>query len=70
METAYNRYTARLPTVITTALPSDKLDERLASRILDETHSSVMPILAPSYRVGRPMEKTTKSMSKAVKKRG
>jgi DNA replication protein DnaC len=31
------RYTARLPTVITTALPAEKLGEKLASRLLDPT---------------------------------
>jgi DNA replication protein DnaC len=64
------RYAARLPTVITTALLIGELDPRLANRMLDETHSSVMPIHAPSYRGGRPMEKTAKPASRATRKRG
>ncbi len=47
------RYAARLPTVITTSTPSDKLDERLATRIFDSSRSTVLPITVPSYRGGR-----------------
>jgi len=59
------RYAARLPTVITTALSTGELDPRLASRILDETHSSVMPVFAPSYRGGRTPGKSAKPPSRA-----
>jgi len=44
------RYNARLPTVITTATPIDRLDTRLATRILDPTHCTAFAILAASYR--------------------
>lgn len=44
------RYNARLPTVITTATPIDKLDNRLASRMLDPTHCQVFAIMVTSYR--------------------
>lgn len=44
------RYNARLPTVITTATPLDKLDNRLASRMLDPTHCQVFAIMVTSYR--------------------
>ena len=59
------RYAARLPTVITTALSPDQLDARLASRILDETHSSMMPIHAPSYRGGQVPSKSAKPSGRA-----
>jgi len=44
------RYTARLPTVITTATPIEELEPRLASRMLDLTRCTTFAILAPSYR--------------------
>jgi len=45
-----HRYTARLPTVITTSKLIEKLNPRLASRMLDPTRCEVFSILAPSYR--------------------
>lgn len=47
------RHTANLPTVITTAIKLDKLDERFKSRLLDESLSLVQPITAPAYRGGK-----------------
>ncbi len=47
------RYAARLATVITTATPLDELDERLATRILDNSRSTVLSLRVPSYRGGR-----------------
>ncbi len=44
------RYNAQLPTVITTATEIEKLDNRLASRMLDATHCTVFAILVTSYR--------------------
>lgn len=44
------RYAARLPTVITTAVPVEELDPRLSTRILDDTRCRVFGILAPAYR--------------------
>lgn len=44
------RYNARLPTVITTAIPVEELDPRLASRMLDGTRSSFFVLEVPSYR--------------------
>jgi DNA replication protein DnaC len=44
------RYSARLPTIITTSTEIDKIDARLRSRMLDSTRCTVFPILAPSYR--------------------
>ena len=46
------RYNARLPTVITTSIPFDRLDTRLASRILDPSHCTPFGIIATSYRGG------------------
>jgi len=63
------RYVARLPTVITTALSVDALDERIRSRILDETRCSVIPILAPSYRGGRALEKTARPTGRSSAKK-
>ncbi len=44
------RYNARLPTIITTATEIERLDNRLASRMLDPTHSTIFAIMATSYR--------------------
>ena len=44
------RYSARLPTVITTAVPVEELDPRLASRMLDGIRCTFFVIEAPSYR--------------------
>ncbi|MEA3335196.1 MAG: ATP-binding protein [Chloroflexota bacterium] len=44
------RYEARLPTVITSSKSVDKMDERLASRMLDTNRCRVLSILAPNYR--------------------
>ena len=45
-----HRYTARLPTVITTSKAMEELEPRLASRILDVTRCTTFALLAPSYR--------------------
>ena len=51
-----HRYNARLPTVVTTNLLLDKLDQRLGSRLSDEALSKVCEISAPDYRrPGAPM---------------
>jgi DNA replication protein DnaC len=42
------RYTARLPTVITTALSLDELGERLASRLVDHAVCSVIVLGSPA----------------------
>jgi DNA replication protein DnaC len=44
------RYNARLATVITTALPVEEIDGRLATRLLDGVRSTFFVIEAPSYR--------------------
>lgn len=45
-----HRYNARLPTVITTAVPIEELDPRLASRMLDGIRCTFFVLEAPSYR--------------------
>jgi DNA replication protein DnaC len=48
-----HRYTARLPTVVTSPLTLDELeqqDPRLFSRLIDPTHCTQFAILAPPYR--------------------
>ncbi len=52
------RYNGRLPTVITTASYVKELDERLASRIRDETLCVHCPISARAYKGGSPRRKT------------
>jgi DNA replication protein DnaC len=47
------RYLGNLPTVITTPNQKDELDERLASRLLDDSVSTIWPITAPAYRGGK-----------------
>lgn len=44
------RYNARLPTVITTAVPIEQIDPRLASRMLDGIRCTFFVLEAPSYR--------------------
>lgn len=46
------RYTARLPTVITTATPIDEIDPRLATRMLDGSRCTFFLLEVPSYRGG------------------
>ncbi len=47
-----HRYNARLPTVITTAMPIEDIDKRLASRMLDGTRCTFFVLEVPSYRGG------------------
>ncbi len=43
------RYMARLPTVITTSLLIEELDERIRVRILDHTRCTVFALIVPPY---------------------
>jgi len=45
-----HRYSAELPTVITTATPVDKMDARLRSRMMDSAKSTFFRIEAPEYQ--------------------
>jgi DNA replication protein DnaC len=45
-----HRYVAHLPTVITTSLSPKAFDQRILTRIYDETICTVHNIVAPSYR--------------------
>jgi DNA replication protein DnaC len=47
-----HRYSARLPTVITTATPIKELDPKLASRMLDANRCEFFVLEVPSYRGG------------------
>ncbi len=58
-----HRYVAHLPTVITTSVSPDDLDPRIRTRILDETHCMVFPLLVPSYRGGPPPKEPKESKS-------
>jgi DNA replication protein DnaC len=44
-----HRYAAQLPTVITTAKEIERLDERLASRLLDQRRCIIIAITTPGY---------------------
>jgi DNA replication protein DnaC len=44
------RYNAKLPTVITTCLDLDAIENRVSSRLVDPSISLVFNILAPDYR--------------------
>ena len=44
------RYNAQLPTVITTTLPLDKMDERISSRLADPSLTNFYAIEAPDFR--------------------
>ncbi len=48
------RYLNRLPTVITSSLPPEKMEPRIWSRLSDVRLSNVYVIEAPDYRTGQP----------------
>lgn len=52
------RYNAKLPTVITTALPFEEIDPRLQARLMDESLCQILKLSAQPYARGR---KETKS---------
>jgi DNA replication protein DnaC len=52
-----HRYESRLPTVITTASKFNEQDERLRTRMLDNTRCTICAILAPSYYGGAEAKK-------------
>ena len=52
------RYNARLPTVITTAMPIEEIDQRLATRMLDGSRCTFFVLEVPSYRGGIKPKKT------------
>ena len=54
------RYTARLPTIITTATPIDEIDPRLATRMLDGSRCTFFLLEVPSYRGGIKPKRTRK----------
>jgi DNA replication protein DnaC len=43
------RYYSELPTIVTTSVPLDKLDERLLTRILDRRLCKLLELNVPSY---------------------
>jgi DNA replication protein DnaC len=47
------RYSAELPTIITTAERKDEMDERIRSRLLDERLCTIYAITAPAYHGAR-----------------
>jgi DNA replication protein DnaC len=46
------RYNARMPTIITTAVPIDEIDPRLASRMFDSGRCTFFVLEVPGYRGG------------------
>ena len=58
------RYNAQLPTIITTALPLDKMDERISSRLSDPGLTMFYAITAPDYRSGVPQRPRTRRAEK------
>jgi DNA replication protein DnaC len=58
-----HRYTAGLPTVITTSHAIDELDARLRSRLLDQSRCAIWRIKAPSY-LGTPRPPQTRRQRK------
>jgi DNA replication protein DnaC len=53
-----HRYTADLPTVITTASRLDEIDPRIRSRMLDSRLCTFFGILAPAYSAVSEARKT------------
>ena len=64
-----HRYVARLPTVITSSLPTDDLDPRIRTRILDQTRCIVFPLSVPSYRGGQVSKPVAPSKSRSSTRR-
>ncbi len=54
------RYSAQLPTVITTATPIDEIDERLRSRMLDGRLCTFFLLTAPGFKGGAQSRPTRK----------
>lgn len=46
-----HRYNRRLDTIITTNLPFERLDQRIASRLQDKELAAVLALMIPDYRV-------------------
>ncbi|MGI5836635.1 MAG: ATP-binding protein [Chloroflexota bacterium] len=65
-----HRYNHRLPTVITTNLALDELDERLASRLADVRVSLLCPITAPTFRASPPLKRSRQSSGARTRRRG
>lgn len=53
------RYSARLPTVITSVTPVEELDPRLAARMLDGSRCTFFILEVPSYRGGLKSRRTS-----------
>ena len=47
-----HRYNARLPTIVTTNEELEAIDIRIRSRLADPSVSTVIPIIAPDFRMG------------------
>lgn len=54
------RYTAELPTVITTANLPDEIDDRLYSRMSDARLCRIVPMTAPTFKGGKVSQKSPK----------
>ena len=65
-----HRYVARLPTVITSSLPTDDLDPRIRTRILDQTRCIVFPLGVPSYRGGQVSKPAAPAKLRSSKRAG
>jgi len=60
-----HRYSAHLPTVITTSAKIDEIDPRLRSRMLDSARCTVFAIQAPGYRGSKAQRDAKPSRKKA-----
>jgi DNA replication protein DnaC len=58
------RYTAQLPTVITTSSKMEEIDERIRSRMLDRRLCKIFAILVPPYRSGDGAERPPRNSRK------
>ena len=61
-----HRYSARLPTVITSSVSIDKIDERLRSRMLDTERCTVIAIAASGYRGSKAQRDARTARKKAT----
>jgi DNA replication protein DnaC len=64
-----HRYVAKLPTVITTSVSPDDLDPRIRTRILDEKHCLIFPLIVPSYRGGANVQETKPTRARSTRRK-
>jgi len=55
--------------VVTTSVSPDDLDPRIRTRILDETHCLIFPLIVPSYRGGSSAKETKSARARSTRRK-